>query len=248
MSDFRGVLVRVRGGRASTIGGGMVDLEPGGSDGQRLGHPGWPQYFTGARTASTRDEGDCDTPARTMPGCSRFCPANPVSTRGCANFRARCRPARAPGLAHGASDTGLRSDDVWVAVSWSTSLSRAFDLAGRHVEAHRPRRRRTAVFTPAMRRPPPTTDTRRTDPARSGSATQTRAGPPMPRLSPCVPDGIYISRTFLRCDAWDWSAYYLLCKPVWEMVAGRHEAQPTVVGSSLSLPAPQVARAMWHSH
>lgn len=117
----------------------------------------------------------------------------------------------------------------------------------RHVEAHRPRRRRTAVFTPAMRRPPPTTDTRRTDPARSGSATQTRAGPPMPRLSPCVPDGIYISRTFLRCDAWDWSAYYLLCKPVWEMVAGRHEAQPTVVGSSLSLPAPQVARVMWHS-
>ena len=134
MSDFRGVLVRVRGGRASTIGGGMVDLEPGGSDGQRLGHPGWPQYFTGARTVSTRDEGDCDTPARTMPGCSRFCPANPGSTRGCANFRARCRPARAPGLAHGASDTGLRSDDVWVAVSWSTSLSRAFDLPGRHVD------------------------------------------------------------------------------------------------------------------
>ena len=198
MSDFRGVLVRVHGGRASTIGGGMVDHEPGGSDGQRLGHPGWPQDFTCARTASTRDDGDCDTPARTMPGCSRFCPANPGSTSGCANCRARCRP-----LAHLASDTGLRSD----------------------------RRLTLAVLARPNRTPP----------------TQTRAGPPMPRPSPRVPDGIYISRTLLRCDAWDWSTYYLVWISVWEMVAGRHEAQPTVVGSSLSLPMPPVARATQHS-
>lgn len=237
--------MRVHGGRASTIGGGMVDHEPGGSDGQRLGHPAWPQDFTCARTASTRDDGDCGTPARTMPGCSRFSPANPGSTSACANCRARCRPARAPGLGHGAAVRRRVGRcllaDLLVAGVRSRRSTR------RHVEGHRPRRRRTAVFTPAMRRPRPTTDTRRTGPARLDSATQTRAGPPMPRPSPRVPDGIYISRTLLRCDAWDWSTYYLVWISVWEMVAGRHEAQPTVVGSSLSLPMPPVARATQHS-
>ena len=64
------------------------------------------------------------------------CRAVPVSARP---IRVQQVPAPTVGhdagqLAHLASDTGLRSDDVWVAVSWPTSLSRVFDLDGRHVD------------------------------------------------------------------------------------------------------------------
>ena len=65
-----------------------------------------------------------------------LCRAVPVSARP---IRVQQVPAPTVGhdagqLAHLASDTGLRSDDVWVAVSWPTSLSRVFDLDGRHVD------------------------------------------------------------------------------------------------------------------